>query len=86
MWVFAFTAIAIVLYALIAVFALFMTHQEQRQTQNTSLFWGSLSVLACLFWPVVVMAVAITVSIQHKASSAHIAQRTLHEAVPATSK
>ena len=54
------------LYTLIALFALFMTYLEQRQTQNTNIFLNALSFLACLFWPLTLFIVALTMMMMRR--------------------
>lgn len=48
-------------YALIAAFALQMTYCEQCETNNNSAICKVLSFLACVFWPVTVLTVAVAV-------------------------
>lgn len=59
MLVYGFAVMLVALYTLIAGFALFMTYDERRKTDNNSPLWTALSVVACVFWPVTVVAVAV---------------------------
>ncbi|MGJ5619623.1 hypothetical protein [Sulfitobacter sp. MF3-043] len=46
-------------YLLIALFALLMTYDEQQQTGKRGIMLTTLSVLACLFWPLTFLTVAV---------------------------
>lgn len=46
-------------YVLVAVFALMMTYDEQQKTNKSSLVFKSLGFLACLFWPLTFLTVAV---------------------------
>lgn len=48
-----------VIYILIAIFSGLMTCDEQRRTGGRSLFYRALGFLACAFWPITFLAVAI---------------------------
>lgn len=63
------TVMILMLYTLIAGFALFMTYHERKSTGNTSVFYTVLSSVACLAWPVTVVVVALTaLALQRRAS------------------
>ena len=47
------------LYLLIAVFCLAMTRTERLRTGEQSALFGGLGYLACLFWPVTFVVVAL---------------------------
>lgn len=46
-------------YFLIALFALVMTYDEQKQTGDRGLMLKALSFLACLMWPLTFATVAV---------------------------
>ncbi len=46
-------------YFLIASFALMMTYSEQQQTGDRSVMFKTLGFLACLFWPLTFVTVAV---------------------------
>lgn len=67
MLVYGLAVMLVALYTLIAGFALFMTYDERRKTDTKSPLWTALSVVACVFWPVTVVAVAVVaVAMQRK--------------------
>lgn len=69
------TVMMMVLYTLIAGFALFMTYEERSRSGKTSPFYTALSVLACAVWPVTVVVVAITaLALQRRATPAPAAE------------
>jgi hypothetical protein len=53
--------LALIVYGMIAVFALYMTHLEQRRHKRTPPAFAVLSYALCLAWPAMVVAMAITV-------------------------
>lgn len=61
MLIYAFVTTAMTLYLLVAMFALYMTYDEQCKAGNNNPLCGILSFLACLFWPVTVLTVAVAV-------------------------
>lgn len=56
-----FLPFALIAYGMIAAFALYMTHLEQRRQKRTSPAFALLSYALCLLWPAMVLAMAITV-------------------------
>lgn len=67
MLVYGFAVMLVALYTLIAGFALFMSYDERRKTNNKNPLWTALSVVACVVWPVTVVVVAIVaVAMQRK--------------------
>lgn len=56
--------IFIVLYLLIAGFAALMTYYEQVRTQNRDRLFNALGFLACLLWPVTLVAVTVAAQTQ----------------------
>lgn len=58
------------LYMLVVVFALLMTFDEHRRSENANPFYNALSFVACLFWPVTLLAVAVVVQRKAKAPTA----------------
>ncbi len=67
------TVMLMVLYTLIAGFALFMTYDERKRTGRVSAFYTVLSVLACLVWPLTVVVVAVTALALQRRSSTPVA-------------
>ncbi len=64
------TIMLLVLYTLIAGFALFMTYDERQRRGNVSAFFTALSTIACLAWPVTVVVVAIAaLALQRRSST-----------------
>ncbi len=53
------TSLFIAPYLIIALFAIFMTFAEQKQTGNRSLLLKSLGFLACVLWPITFLVVAV---------------------------
>lgn len=53
------TVVLLVLYALVAGFALFMSYDERSRAGSISPFYTALSTLACLFWPITAVGVAV---------------------------
>jgi heme/copper-type cytochrome/quinol oxidase subunit 2 len=52
-------AVFLTVYLLVAGFALYMTYDEHRKAHNTNPLCHAVSILACLFWPITVLAVAV---------------------------
>lgn len=46
-------------YFLVVLFALVMTYDEQQQTGDRGVMLKSLGFLACLFWPLTFVTVAV---------------------------
>lgn len=61
MLIYAFVATLLILYTLIAAFALQMTYYEQCKTNNQSIFYCVLSFIACVLWPITLLTVAVAV-------------------------
>lgn len=43
--------ICVIFYVCVAIFALFMTRREQRQTGQTSVLFNSIGFAVCTVWP-----------------------------------
>lgn len=54
----------IVLYLLVATFAVMMTYYEQVRTQNHDPLYNALGFVACLLWPVTLVAVTVAAQAQ----------------------
>jgi uncharacterized protein involved in cysteine biosynthesis len=61
MLTYVFITVIMTIYTLIASFALQMTYSEQCATNNTSTICNVLSVIACVFWPLTMLTVAVAV-------------------------
>lgn len=48
-----FWSVVFVLYALVTLFAIYMTYQEQKRQARPSLMFNMIGYLACTIWPVV---------------------------------
>ncbi len=69
------TIMLLVLYTLIAGFALFMTYDERKRTGKVGIFFTVLSVIACLLWPLTVVIVAVTALALQRRSSTPVAAK-----------
>jgi ABC-type Fe3+-siderophore transport system permease subunit len=56
-----FLPFALIVYGMIAAFALYMTHLEHRRHNRGPFVFALLGYALCLLWPAVVVAMAITV-------------------------
>jgi hypothetical protein len=54
-----FLSLFTIAYLMIAAFSLVMTYDEQQQTGERGLGMRTLGFLACLFWPVTFVTVAL---------------------------
>lgn len=54
----------IALYLLVATFAAMMTYYEQVRTQNRDPLFSALGFVACLLWPVTLVAVTVAAQTQ----------------------
>ena len=48
-----FWSIVCVLYALVTLFAVYMTYQEQKRQARPSVIFNVIGYLACTIWPIV---------------------------------
>ncbi|MFN3847661.1 MAG: hypothetical protein ACK4RZ_17850, partial [Paracoccaceae bacterium] len=55
-------------YLVIALFSLYMTHQERRWNQQVDPLYGSLGYVLCVVWPVTVMLFALTMMLQRRSA------------------
>ncbi|PHR52961.1 MAG: hypothetical protein COA47_17355 [Robiginitomaculum sp.] len=58
--------ILILVYAVIAGFALFMTFSEKAKSGSRGLRWAPISLFACLIWPITIVAVIVAARRQHR--------------------
>lgn len=54
----------VVLYLIVAGFAVLMTYLEQVRTRNRDVLFNMLGFLACLLWPLTLVAVTIAAQAQ----------------------
>lgn len=52
--------LAFALYSCIALFSVYMTHQERRRTGSASLVHTLGGYLLCLIWPATILAILIS--------------------------
>lgn len=48
-----------------ALFALYMTHQERRWNAQVTPLYGALGYMLCVFWPLMVVSMLVTILFQH---------------------
>ena len=52
-------AILLIVYLMIAAFALYMTYDEQCKSNNNNPFYNIMSFFACMLWPVTLLTVTV---------------------------
>lgn len=52
--------IFVILYMMIAIFAVIMTHSEQKHVGNRNLLLKALSFIACAVWPATMAAILVS--------------------------
>ncbi|MFN7224018.1 MAG: hypothetical protein ACK4MS_08365 [Paracoccaceae bacterium] len=57
-----------ILYGLVALFALYMTHQEHRWNKRVGPLSGPLGYVLCLFWPIMIVVMAFAIILQRRSA------------------
>ena len=55
---------AVTLYVIVALFALYMTHQERRWNAQVTPLYGALGYALCVVWPLMVAFMLVTTLFQ----------------------